>query len=60
MIATEKTPVQLPLIHVVETDDLYLQELEDVLWFPVLRDLDWRLFVPVAARYYEALWQFNV
>ena len=36
MIATEKTPIQLPLIHIVETDDLYLQELQDVLWFPVL------------------------
>lgn len=60
MVAPAQLSVQLPLIHIVETDDLYLQQAEDVLWFPVLRDMDWHLFVPVAARYYEALWQFNV
>ncbi len=60
MVATAPLSVQLPLIHVVETDDLYLQQLDGVLWFSVLRDLDWHPFVGVAARYYEALWQFNV
>jgi hypothetical protein len=52
--------VQIPLIHVVESDDLHLERQEDILWFAVLRDLDWRAFQPIAARYYEALWQFNV
>jgi len=52
-------PVQRPLIHVVESDDWHLEQQEDVLWFAVLRKLDWRLFRPVAAQYYEALWVFN-
>jgi len=60
MIAAEPRSFQIPLIEFVESDDLYLQQQEDVLWFSVLRDLDWRSFRPVAARYYEALWQFNV
>ena len=51
-------PGQLELIHVVESDDRFLTE-SDVLWFAVLRDLDWRPLVPVAVQYYEALWQFN-
>ena len=51
---------QLPLIHVVESDDTYLEQHADVLWVGVLRDLDWSALRPVAARYYEALWQFNV
>lgn len=52
-------PQQLPLIHVVEKDDLYLARAEDVAWFRVLRDLDWTAWRPVAAQYYEALWLFN-
>lgn len=51
---------QLPLIQVVESDDLYFEQHPDLLWFGVLRDLDWRALRPAAARYYEALWQFNV
>ncbi|HUU12108.1 MAG TPA: hypothetical protein VM182_00185 [Terriglobia bacterium] len=47
------------MIHVVESDDLYLEAQEDVFWFDLLRDLDWPSLRPVAARYYEALWQFN-
>jgi hypothetical protein len=60
MIVAEPCSFQIPLIEFVESDDLYLQQQEDVLWFSVLRDLDWRSFRPLAARYYEALWQFNV
>lgn len=52
--------VQLPLIQVVESDDIYLKQHADVPWFGVLRDVDWIVLRPVAARYYEALWQFNV
>lgn len=51
---------QIPLIQVVDVDDLYLERCEELLWFRVLRNLDWRQLRPVAARYYEALWQFNV
>ena len=50
---------QLPLIHVVECDDIYLAKAEDVLWWHVLREVDWQPWVPVAAQYYEALWEFN-
>ena len=60
MTVTLDEPVQLPLIHCVESDDLYLARQLGLLWFGVLKDLDWRQFVPVAAQYYEALWEFNV
>jgi hypothetical protein len=60
MIAVEAEFIQVPLIEFVESDDLYLQRQEDVLWFDLLRDLDWRSFRPIAAGYYEHLWQFNV
>jgi hypothetical protein len=56
---TTATAVQLPLLLIVESDDLALRRQEDVLWFRVLRDLDWRALVPVAVQYYEALWAFN-
>ena len=59
MIPVEDLEVQIPLIHVIESDDLYLQNHADVLWFDVLRSLDWRSLVELAARYYEALYQFN-
>jgi hypothetical protein len=52
--------VQIPLIHFVESDDVYLEAQKDVFWFDLLRDLDWLSLRPVAALYYEALWQFNV
>jgi hypothetical protein len=51
---------QLPLIQIVESDDIYLEQRAELLWCGVLRDLDWIALRPVAARYYEALWQFNV
>lgn len=52
--------MQLPLIHCVESEDVYLDRQPEVLWFGVLRNLDWQLFVSVAAQYYEALWRFNL
>ena len=59
MILPSDMEVQIPLIHFVESDDLYLEAQEDVFWFDLLRDLDWLSLRSVAARYYEALWQFN-
>lgn len=50
---------QLPLIHVLESDDLDLARLEDVVWFSTLRGLDWRAFHSVACEYYQGLWNFN-
>jgi len=60
MIAAEFPVVQMPLIHIVESDDLQLERQEDVLWFDLLRNFPWHPLRPIAARYYEALWQFNV
>ena len=59
MVAVQHAPSQLPLIEFVESDDLYLQDQPDVLWFDVLRKLDYRQYQEAAARYYEHLWQFN-
>jgi len=59
MILPRDMEVQIPLIHIVESDDLYLEAQEDVFWFGLLRDLDWPSLRPVAGRCYEALWQFN-
>jgi len=59
MVALVSAPDQLPLIQFVESDDLYLQDQPDILWFDVLRNLDDRRFQPTAAHYYECLWQFN-
>ena len=59
MILPRGMEVQIPLIHIVESDDLYLEAREDVFCFGLLRDLDWISLRPVAACYYEALWQFN-
>ncbi len=58
-IAAAFRTIQIPLIHLVESDDLYLKAQEDVFWFGLLRDLDWRSLGSIAARYYKALWQFN-
>ena len=60
MITTELPAFQIPLIHIVESDDLHLERQEDILWFNLLRNLPWQPLRPAAARYYEALWQFNV
>jgi len=60
MITVELPAFQIPLIHIVESDDLHLERQEDILWFNLLRNFPWRSLRPTAARYYEALWQFNV
>ena len=60
MITAELPAFQIPLIHIVESDDLHLERQQDILWFNLLRNFPWHLFRPTAARYYEALWQFNV
>lgn len=60
MVVVVAAQMQWPLIQVVESDDVYLKQHANVPWFGVLRDLDWNGLRPVAARYYEALWQFNV
>ena len=59
MVALVPAPGQLPLIQFVESDDLYLQDQPDVLWFDVLKDWDYHRFQQTAAHYYQRLWQFN-
>ena len=58
-LAAATAGTQLPLIHCVESDDVYLRQRADVVWFDVLARVDWVEFRDVAAQYYEALWQFN-
>jgi len=59
MVAVTAAVDQLPLIHFVESDDLYFQDQPDVLWFDVLSNLGYHRFQTTAAHYYECLWQFN-
>jgi len=59
MVALVPASGQLPLIQFVESDDLYLQDQPEILWFDVLKDWDYRRFQHTAAHYYERLWQFN-
>ena len=54
-----RAPQQLPLLVIVQSDDIYLADSADVVWFHVLRDLDWTRWTQVAGQYYEALWEFN-
>jgi hypothetical protein len=59
MITPAPLARQIPLIHIVESDDLYLADQPDVVWFDVLRSLDYHQFQATAARYYECLYTFN-
>jgi hypothetical protein len=59
MVSIVYSPDQLPLIQFIESDDLFLQDEPQALWFDVLRKLDYRQFQATAARYYEQLWEFN-
>ena len=59
MFSTAQMPVQLPLLHIVESDDLRLAEQPELVWFDLLRHLDWKQFRHIAAEYYEALFYFN-
>jgi hypothetical protein len=59
MLTRAPTARQIPLIHVVESDDLFLADQPEVLWFDVLRSLDYRQFQATGARYYECLYTFN-
>ena len=59
MVATIASPRQLPLIEFVESDDLFLHDQVDVVWFDVLNKIDYRAFQATAAHYYEQLFTFN-
>lgn len=55
----KQPPADLPLIHLIESDDVHLAQQVDLVWFDVLRNFDWRPWRPLAIEYYEALWRFN-
>ena len=59
MVALTHTHRQVPLIHFVESDDLFLHDQVDVVWFDVLNTLDYHAFEATAAHYYEQLFTFN-
>jgi len=59
MVALTRTHRQVPLIQFVESDDLFLHDQVDVVWFDVLNTLDYRAFQAIAARYYEQPFTFN-
>jgi len=59
MVALTHTYHQASLIHFVESDDLFLHDQVDVVWFDVLNTLDYHAFQPTAAHYYQQLFTFN-
>ena len=59
MVASTHTHRQVPLIHFVESDDLFLHDQVDVVWFDVIKKLDYHAFQTTAAHYYEQLFTFN-
>ncbi len=59
MVALTHTHRQVPLIQFVESDDLFLHDQVDVIWFDVLSTLDYHAIQATAAHYYEQLFTFN-
>ena len=59
MIALTPGHRQIPLIHFVESDDLFLHDQVDAIWFDVIKALDYHAFQVTAAHYYEQLFTFN-
>ncbi len=53
------TREQIPLIHVVDTDDEILINTANAGWFVILRDFPWERYQVFGADYYDALYEFN-
>jgi len=53
------TAEQIPLIHIVHKDDVVLINSAEAEWFLILKDLPWQHYRVHAAKYYEALYEFN-
>lgn len=51
---------QLELFHVIETDDQYLLNTIEGEWFRILYFFPWEKYRNLAAKYYEALYSFNI
>ncbi|GAH16349.1 unnamed protein product, partial [marine sediment metagenome] len=51
--------VQIPLIHIVDKDDIILLESPDAEWFNILYHFPWQEYRSFGAEYYDALYKFN-
>lgn len=58
--APSKKQEQIPLIHIINQDDLILLNSPNADWFTTLYDLPCQEYREVAAKYYDALYQFNI
>ncbi len=49
------------LLHVVESDDVYLEKHADAVWFQAVKyiSINWKFFHTPAVKYYESLFLFN-
>lgn len=50
---------QLPLIQIVEQDDILLRHSKEGEWFRILNSFPWMEYREAAALYYDALYDFN-
>jgi hypothetical protein len=51
---------QAVLFREVFRDDVVLLESGEGEWLRAVRQIDWKTLRPVAAQYYQALWEFNI
>jgi hypothetical protein len=57
---SQSAHIQLPLIHVVNEDDELLSNSSDAPWYPLLKSFPWENYRELGARYYNALYDFNI
>ena len=50
---------QLPIIQIVDLDDLILENSEHTGWYRILKNLPWQPYRAIGADYYKALADFN-
>ena len=51
---------QIPLIHIVDEDDQLLVNSSDAEWYRILHCFPWEDYREMAARYYNALYDFSL
>lgn len=59
-VETQRQPLQIPLIHIVDVHDAILLAEENAEWYRILRDFPWEYYRDFAALYYDHLYRFNV
>ena len=55
----DRSAGQIPLIHIVDYDDVVLINSAQAQWFLILKDLPWERYRTHGANYYDALYEFN-